>query len=181
MNNPSHSFTLKSNGGLLNSTVTPCKVGRAFNVADGLSNNTILDFNAIWDTGATGSVITQKIVDDCDLKPISMTEVRGVHGAQLSEVFLVNIVLPNSVMFENVKVTKAKLLGDGIDALIGMDIISQGDFSFTNKGGLSMFSFRIPSAAHTDYVEQHNKKHSASRVKKDRKKSPKTFGKNKRK
>ena len=42
------------------------------------------------------------------------------------------------------------------DVLIGMDLISQGDFSVTNKGGSTVFSFRVPSQVHTDYVKEHN-------------------------
>jgi len=33
-------------------------------------------FKAIWDTGATASVITEKVVDQCGLKPTGMTRVR---------------------------------------------------------------------------------------------------------
>jgi len=36
-----------------------------------------------------------------------------------------------------------------------MDIISQGDFTVTNYGGTTKFSFRIPSQKHIDFFEQH--------------------------
>ena len=37
-------------------------------------------FNVIWDTGATSSVITQNIVDECGLQAIGMTKVQRVSG-----------------------------------------------------------------------------------------------------
>lgn len=42
------------------------------------------------------------------------------------------------------------------EMLIGMDIISHGDFAFTNQDGKSCFSFRIPSKTKIDYVEEGN-------------------------
>jgi predicted aspartyl protease len=55
-------------------------------------------FLAIWDTGATNSVITQKVVQDCGLSPISMVKVHTASGEALSNVYLVSIRLPNKVI-----------------------------------------------------------------------------------
>lgn len=112
-------------------------------------------FLAIWDTGATGSVINQKVVDACSLKPTGMMQCHGVHGTQTVETYLVNILLPNKVVFQNVQVTKGQL-GDEVSVLIGMDIISAGDFSITNCDGVTLFSYRIPSQRHIDYVAMHH-------------------------
>ncbi len=38
--------------------------------------------------------------------------------------------------------------------LIGMDIISRGDFAVTNKDGKTTFSFRLPSVAKIDFVKE---------------------------
>ena len=110
-------------------------------------------FTAIWDTGATDSVITQKVVDQCGLKPTGMTCVYGVYGKGNAEVYRVNIELPNHVNFFNVRVTKAKGILPLSDALIGMNIITRGDFAVTNTGGKTVFSFQIPSIQHIDFVE----------------------------
>ena len=40
------------------------------------------------------------------------------------------------------------------DVLIGMDIITQGDFAVTNLGGKTKFSFRIPSQASINFVTE---------------------------
>ena len=70
-----------------------------------------------------------------------------------AEVYLVNIGLPNGVGFLHVQVTKGTI-APGVDVLIGMDIINQGDFTVTNKGGITVFSFRYPSAIHIDFVKE---------------------------
>lgn len=58
----------------------------------------IKQYVAIWDTGATNSVITQKVVNDLQLKPIAVTEMHHAGGTSISNVYLVNIVLPDSVI-----------------------------------------------------------------------------------
>ena len=42
------------------------------------------------------------------------------------------------------------------DVLIGMDIITQGDFAVTNRCGRTKFSFRFPSQADIDFVSEDN-------------------------
>ncbi len=110
-------------------------------------------FSAIWDTGATNSVITQKVIDECDLKPTGMTMVHGVEREYKTETFLVNILLPNKVGFREVRVTKGELPGTE-EVLIGMDIINQGDFAITHKDDKTLFSFRWPSVGHIDFVAE---------------------------
>lgn len=116
---------------------------------------------AIWDTGATGSVITQAVIDKCGLAPTGVTNVHGVHGISAAETYLVNIGLPNSVMFPGVLVTKGEL-PSGAEMLIGMDIIGAGDFAVTNAQGLTKFSYRTPPVEHIDFVEEINKKQLAT-------------------
>lgn len=111
------------------------------------------EFDAIWDTGATNSVISTKVVDECGLKPIGMTRVFHAGGStENCEVFLVSIFLPNKVVVPTVRVTKGVLAG--CDVLIGMDVISQGDFAITHHGGKTTFSFRLPSREQIDFVKQ---------------------------
>ena len=64
-----------------------------------------------------------------------------------------NIALANRVVFAEVEVTKVALLGDG-DVLIGMDIISAGDFAVTSPGGHTQFTFRVPSQANINFVSE---------------------------
>ena len=126
--------------------VLPSQIG----IASSGQPSPFKDYTAIWDTGATASVITDKIVTELGLQPIGLTQVKHAHGQAQAEVYLVNIRLPNKVAFAGVKVTKGILANT--DALIGMDIITQGDFSVSNFNGTTMFSFRVPSTEHTDFT-----------------------------
>ena len=45
------------------------------------------------------------------------------------------------------------------DVIVGMGIITRGDFSITNVNGLTHMSFRIPSISIVDYVEEANANH----------------------
>jgi len=128
-----------------------CTISRAWNPVTGGTSPALVAFDAIWDTGATNSVITQAVVDACALVASGMVLVHSVHGPQEAETYLVNIGLPNNVVFHGVRVTKGNFAGAGI--LIGMDIITQGDFAVTNRNG-TMFSFRVPSQQSIDFVAE---------------------------
>jgi len=114
------------------------------------------EFNAIWDTGATNSVITQKVIDECGLKPIGMAKVYHANGESLTTVYFASVFLPNKVIIPQLRMSKGIIVGDA-EVLIGMDIISQGDFAVTNKDGKTMFSFRTPSIERIDFVKQARK------------------------
>jgi len=109
-------------------------------------------YTAIWDTGATSSVITKKVADELELKPISMTQVHTANGIRDCNVYSVDITLPNNINISNVNVTEATL--QGFDLLIGMDIIGLGDFAVSNHQGNTMVSYRIPSDGGVDFVKQ---------------------------
>lgn len=182
----SSSFTLAAHGGLLRVLQTKCHISQGFNPLNGASPPPppLVEFDAIWDTGATASAITQYVVDQCGLQPTGMTQVQGVHGKNTVETYLVNIFLPNKVAIQHVQVTKGDL-GGGAHALIGMDIITLGDFCITNKDGQTIFSFRVPSQYQVDYVKEHNaqamrEKFSHGGSGKARKRGHKNFGRNKR-
>jgi hypothetical protein len=135
---------------LLNVLSNQCSVSIAFDPASGGIQPPFNQFDAIWDTGATNCVITQEVIDKCGLIATGVAQVHGVHGPELSETYLVNIALPNGVVFPTVQVTKGRLVG-GANMLIGMNIIAMGDFAVTNHNGLTKFSFRVPSIQHIDF------------------------------
>jgi predicted aspartyl protease len=112
-------------------------------------------FTAIWDTGATGTVISQRVVDACGLKPIGIAEVNTANEKRLSSVYLASIFLPNHVYFPQLRVTEGTISGG--DVLIGMNIITRGDFAITNRDGKTTFSFRWPSTKRIDFVEEARK------------------------
>jgi predicted aspartyl protease len=108
-------------------------------------------YSAIWDTGATGTLVTQKVVDECKLSAIGLTEIHTPSGTARRNTFLVNIWLPNHVVIPEVTVVLGDL--EGGDVLIGMDIIGKGDFAVTNLDGKTTMSFRFPSVERIDFVK----------------------------
>lgn len=150
-----NSFTLTSQG-LLRSLVTDISICPGFDPARPPTPiPPFVNFKAVWDTGATNTVISQKVVDACGLKQIGATKVFTAGGECICEIYLINIGLPNGVAFPNVRVTKADM--GTTEVLIGMDIISSGDFALTHKDGKTCFSFRLPSLAKIDFVEAANR------------------------
>ena len=87
-------------------------------------------WTAIWDTGATKSCIAKRIVDELNLIAVGRTSIGTANGITDANTYLVDIGLPNGVTVKNILVTCADLGDD--DVLIGMDIITKGDFSITN-------------------------------------------------
>lgn len=110
-------------------------------------------WNGLWDTGASRSSITRRVVDDLGLIPVGSTSISTANGVVTVNTYFINIGLPNGVTVRNVLVSCADL-GDDIDVLIGMDIIQHGDFSITNVNNKTTFSFRTPSMKEIDYVKE---------------------------
>ena len=107
---------------------------------------------AIWDTGATNTVITTRVATALGIAPTGLVESRTANGVRLCNTYLVDVILLNGVAFPNIPVTEGTI--EDSDALIGMDIICQGDFAITNVGGKTIASYRVPSVEAIDYVAE---------------------------
>lgn len=152
------SFTLREEKGRLSALVTQVLIAQAYDPKDGKDIPAVgehMKLMALWDTGATGSVVTERVVQQCGLKPTGVQEVHTANGSVIRNTYMVNFVLPSNVIVPNINVTDGTLHG-GIDALIGMDIITLGDFSISGKGK-TVFSFRVPSQVETDFVQETKK------------------------
>lgn len=111
-------------------------------------------YQALYDTGATNSSVSPKVVAELGLASVGAQNV-GVGGGTLTTTtHLVNIGLPNRVMFPMMRVAQIALHG-GMDALIGMDILGVGDFAVTHyNNGSTTFSFCCPSRREIDFVTE---------------------------
>lgn len=146
-------FTIKAPG---IANVLPTEVS-VFQPIPG-QNPKVEKFKAIWDTGATKSVITHDVVERLGLIGSGKSNLHGVTGKKENAVtYLVTLILPNKVSVEGVRVVEVPQITSDFDLLIGMDIITLGDFSVTNVSGNTVFSFRTPSVKMIDYVEEFNK------------------------
>ena len=141
-----HALTNNSIG-IARSITTPVEIKNVF-TQDKVTTK------GIWDTGATGSVITKSTATSLGLLPVKRTRVRGVHGDKEVNVYYVNITLNNKNISINAQVTECdELSADySIGMLIGMNIITMGDFAVTNYQGQTTMTFRVPSLQKIDFV-----------------------------
>ena len=133
LNLPHSAFTIKQSH-IQREIISPCQVKNY------LEDCPPLDGTALWDTGATNSVVSKAFAVKLRLQPIGQRKVQGVHGSEIVNTYLADIGLPNKVIFKGVDILEADI-GDRIDVLIGMDIIGSGDFSIC---GGKVFSYSIP-------------------------------------
>lgn len=144
-------FTFRHNR-LTAELMTPCGVGAAQLSSEPFSVLDFIQYNALWDTGATASVISSEVVAQLGLAPISQCKTYHAQGESIVNVYLVDLILPNKLRVKDVRVTEGRLNGFGL--LIGMDIINLGDFALTHKNQQTVFSFQIPATHEYDFVKQ---------------------------
>lgn len=106
---------------------------------------------AMWDTGATNSLISMDVVEKLGLKPYGKCLVSDNSTVEERDTYKVHMVLPTGQSALNVECMLT--LSDDYDVVIGMDIITQGDFAISNAEGKSLFSYRRPSKEHIRLVD----------------------------
>jgi hypothetical protein len=109
-------------------------------------------WNALWDTGASCSVITPLVAKTLGLVSFGKMLMETPSGSAQANVYYVNVLLPNNSAVAKVQVLEG--IPAGFDMLIGMDIIGLGDFAVSNYAGRTTFSFRIPSVCEIDFVNR---------------------------
>lgn len=112
----------------------------------------VINTIALWDTGATNSCISLDVVKQLGLISTGKLPIRTPTGDGVVNTYLVDVTLPNNVPVKDLMVCDSAIGSQGIGMLIGMDIISQGDFCVTNFNGHTVFSFRMPSYEVLDFV-----------------------------
>ena len=113
-------------------------------------------YTALWDTGSTMTVISDDLAKEMKLEPVGEMIADTAGGKYVAKRYIISLHLPNRLNIENVMISSGKL-GPGIDILIGMDIITLGDFAITNYNNKTVFSFRFPSSEVIDFVKTENK------------------------
>jgi hypothetical protein len=100
--------------------------------------------NAIWDTGATSSMISTSMAKKLQLNPIGTIQIAGVHGVANAKVYNIDILFQNGFTIKNIKVSEASNFG-GFDLLVGMDIIKRGVFLIDGIDGELKVLFQFPA------------------------------------
>lgn len=138
--------------------ITPVSVSLAFDPAQHEQPpHPLYKTTALWDTGATNSVLTQATISALGLTPVGETMVSHAGGSDPSKTYVITFYLPNHVCVPGVLVTACHDNAGNFGAIIGMDIITQGDFSITNINQCTLASYRIPSIQTIDYVVEANR------------------------
>ena len=117
-----------------------------------ISQSNFVKYKALWDTGATNCVVTPKVVRELGLIPAGVSKNRHAGGVSDVKIYYLDLRLPNNIIIRGVRVSECADQAGRFDIIIGMDIISLGDFSITSQGGRRMVSFCMPSAVAIDYV-----------------------------
>lgn len=129
-------------GQIIESVVTECLVSKVDADVDIKLNDGVRGL-AIWDSGATSSIITRKIIDKLKLLPVGVCQVAGIHGTEYEYTYYVDLTIPGNMTFNTLEVTEGEL--EDVDVLIGMDVISQGDFCISNGNNETVVAFRSPA------------------------------------
>ena len=90
------------------------------------------EWNALWDTGASCTSISKKVIKELGLKPTGKHKVNTASEEILTNEYNINLTIPKCV--EATGLT--------------------GDFSITNRDGHTAFSFRVPSIKEIDYEKE---------------------------
>jgi hypothetical protein len=117
-----------------------------------MPNGNPSEFVAVWDTGATSSVITSNVVRLLNLYSEGSIEINGVTGPQIVDTYLVTLTLPNG--FSKDIFAASCTVAIGCDVLVGMDIISTVDFAITSGSQGTTFSFKTPHGNEIDFSAQ---------------------------
>ena len=96
--------------------------------------------NALIDTGATKSCITEKLAKKLNLIPIGKTTITGASGKKNSDIFKVCLCIPvknknlqHYEMIETDVLSCSSIIGieNNFDVILGMDILKDMMFQYT--------------------------------------------------
>lgn len=109
------------------------------------SNGETVQLDGKWDTGAYMSCIPWSVVKALRLEPRGIENTHGTFDeVRAQNTYIVDLTITSGYTFKDLRVIGLPEDNPTDYALIGMDIISQGDFLISGYGG-GMFSFRVPS------------------------------------
>lgn len=136
---------------------TECRICADFDPEDleAVNSAKYIDVRALWDTGCSGVAISQRVVDELGLVGNGVATIHNAGETYQSPYYPIAVQLPNKTDIHFLRATLAKT--HGFDILIGMQIISMGDFAVTNYNGQMCMTFRVPSIKREDFVAENKK------------------------
>ena len=98
---------------------------------------------ALWDTGASISVIVPEIMNKLNVTPVDKKTIAGIHTTQTVDIVYVTVQLPNGVLKKTIEAAVCNIPSK-TGMILGMDIILLGDFALSNGFDQTLFSFAVP-------------------------------------
>ena len=100
--------------------------------------------NTLIDTGATINCISKDVVKTLKLQPIGIDKVSTPSGTAVLNKYLIDISFKKNMIFKNIFVLESEIGNQGIDLLVGMDILNKNDIMISNYDNHTQFSLRYP-------------------------------------
>jgi hypothetical protein len=145
------------NPALVNRVITNAWVSEAFDPNDPPNPQPERQqIRAMWDTGATGSSISASTVAKLALTPTGTQIVSHLDGSATKNAYDINLYLSDEIIFAGIRVAECRDY-EHFDFILGMEVITSGDFSITNFENQTWVSFRTPSMARIDYEQEASK------------------------
>ena len=137
----------KNYGRRQDAIITDCFVVMPEGVTDKEGNKRFCKIeNAAWDTGATNTIISPEIVKALGLKTSGKFAVSAFGRIMEVNTYIVDLYFENGYKIANLQVmSNDDNVNFDYDVLIGMDVITKGDFCISTINGETSFSFRMPA------------------------------------
>ena len=141
------SILSKNYGQRQDAIITDCYVVMPEGVTDTEGNRRFCKIeNAAWDTGATNTIISPEIVKVLGLVPSGKCAVSAYGGVLEANTYTIDLCFENGYKNANLQVMSGDDDNDfDYDVLIGMDVITKGDFCISTVNDQTVFSFRMPA------------------------------------
>ena len=117
----------------------------------GIENREFVPCRMLWDTGATNTCITHKIVGRLGIAPFTRAQFHNADGDSWNNLYITTLLLPNQVLINNLVTCEIDDHAE-YDVLVGMDVISKGDFCISGVGESRTVSFCLPSVMTLDFA-----------------------------
>lgn len=109
---------------------------------------------AEWDCGATYSSISKELAEKLQLKSCGKQLITSTTGTDNMNVYEISLILHDEVEIPLTVSALPNIHSNGVDMIIGMNVIYLGDFAISNYNDVTCFSFRIPSKGLIDFTKE---------------------------
>ncbi|MDR1598786.1 MAG: hypothetical protein LBS11_02765 [Oscillospiraceae bacterium] len=152
-----HSFTIRYGSGKTYSLISAVTV-LPLSDSNPADEERIVHCNAIWDAGASITCVSQRVARKLSLELFPEMNARAGSGLCLCPPCIIGLILSNGIRLDGVAALATNLNENDFDVIIGLDVISKGDFAVISSGGETIFSYRYPSMQvidfeHYEYIE----------------------------